>query len=138
MTEEEKKAITPEQHPGRAAQGHKLAALMKKRKEEILRDKEQSTVQPTVQSTVQSTEQPSVQASVQATVQPSVQSNDTHIYGVGIVAVLAIGACVFFAYNKKSSQLQTKNKPTKNNLLNHQNEVICFKYDGENTPYINE
>ena len=54
------KTITREKHPGRVAQGHKLAALMKKRKEEILRDKEQSSVQPTVQSTeqhsVQSTE----------------------------------------------------------------------------------
>ena len=58
MTEEEKKAITREKHPGRVAQGNKLAALMKKRKEEILREKEQFTVQsaeqPTVQSTVQS------------------------------------------------------------------------------------
>ena len=39
MTEEEKKIITREEHPGRVAQGHKLAALMKKRKEEIMRDK---------------------------------------------------------------------------------------------------
>ena len=55
MTEEEKKIITQEKHSGRVAQGHKLAALMKKRKE-ILRNKEQSTVQ----SSEQSTEQPSV------------------------------------------------------------------------------
>ena len=39
MTEEEKKMITREEHPGRVTQGHKLAALMKKRKEEILRNK---------------------------------------------------------------------------------------------------
>ena len=37
MTEEEEK------HPGRVTQGHKLAVLMKKKKEEILRNKEQST-----------------------------------------------------------------------------------------------
>ena len=43
MTEEEKKAITREKHE-RVTQGHKHAALMKKRKEEILRDKGQSTV----------------------------------------------------------------------------------------------
>ena len=36
MTEEEKKIITRERHPGRGARIHKLAALMKKRKEEIL------------------------------------------------------------------------------------------------------
>ena len=29
MTEEEKKIIAREKHPGRVAQGHKLAALMK-------------------------------------------------------------------------------------------------------------
>ena len=33
MTEEEKKLITQEKHPGRIAQGHKLATYMKKRKE---------------------------------------------------------------------------------------------------------
>ena len=38
MEEEEKKPITREKHPGRVAHGHKLAALMKKRKEEILRN----------------------------------------------------------------------------------------------------
>ena len=60
MAEEEKKAITREKHRGRVAQGHKLVALMKKRKEEILRNKEQSTEQSTVQSTKQSTVQTTV------------------------------------------------------------------------------
>ena len=41
MTEEEKKVLTREKHPWRVAKGRKLAALMKKRKEEILREKEQ-------------------------------------------------------------------------------------------------
>ena len=87
MTEEEKKkTITWEQHPGRVAQGHKPAALIKKRKEEILHNKEQ----PTVRSMEQ----------------PSVQSNDTYAYGVGILAVLAIGVCIFFTYNT----FQPKNK----------------------------
>ena len=40
MTEEEKKVITRQKHPGRVSQGHKLAALMRKRKEEILHKKE--------------------------------------------------------------------------------------------------
>ena len=57
MTEEEKKTITREKHPGRATQGHKLAALMNKRKEEILRNKEQSTEQSSAQSSVRSTVQ---------------------------------------------------------------------------------
>ena len=43
MREEEKKTTTPEKHPGRVAQGHKLAALMKKSKKEKLRNIEQSS-----------------------------------------------------------------------------------------------
>ena len=70
---------------------------MKKRKEEILRNKEQSTVQSSVPSTEQSP------------VQSTVRSNDTYVYRVGILAVLAIGVCVFFAYNT----FQPKNKPMK-------------------------
>ena len=57
MTEEQKKTITQKKHPGRVAQGHKLAVLMKKRKEEILRNEEQSTEQSKEQYSVQSTEQ---------------------------------------------------------------------------------
>ena len=102
MTEEEKKMITQEKHPGCVAQGHKLAALMEKRKEEILRNKEQSTVQ----SSVQSTEQPSVLSATQSTV----QSNDTYVYGAGILPVLAIGVCVFFAYNTFPKNKKQANK----------------------------
>ena len=73
---------------------------MKKRKEEILRNKEQSTEQSTEQCTEQST--------VQSTEQSTVQSNDTYvygIYGVGILAVLVIRVCIFFTYNKKAGQV---------------------------------
>ena len=109
MTEEEKKIITREKHPGCVTQGHKLAALMKKRKEDILHNKEQSTEQSTVQ--------PSVQSSVQS----AIQSN--YVYGVGILAVLATGVCVFFAYNT----LQPKNKKQANEKkISHQNDIICF------------
>ena len=90
LTKEEKETTTRQKYPGLVAQGHKLAALMKKRKEEILPNKEQSTIQPTVESTEQ----------------PSVQSNDTYIYGVGKLAVLVISVCVFFTYNT----FQPKNK----------------------------
>ena len=65
------------------AEGHKIAALMKKRKEEILRNKEQSTEQFIEQSRELSA------------VQSTVQSNNTYIYGVGIVAILAINFCLF-------------------------------------------
>ena len=45
------------------------------------------------------------------------RSNDTYVYGIGILVVLATGACVFFAYNLKLSM---------KNRINHQNDVICF------------
>ena len=94
MTDEEKKVIIREKHPGRVAQGHKLVALMKKMEEEILRNKEQSTEQSTEQS--------------------SVQSNGAYISGVGILAVLAVGVCVFSAYPKYKKQAnEKKDQPTK-------------------------
>ena len=68
MAEEEKKLIILE-NPGNVAYGHKLAALMKKIKEEILHNKDQSTVQ------------------------------SAYVYGIGVLAVLAIDVYVFFAYN---------------------------------------
>ena len=81
MTEEEEKKIIREKHPGRVIQGHKLAALMKKKKYCIAKN---------------------------ILFSPSVKLNDTYVYGVGILAVLAISVCVFFEYNtfqpKKSHQ----------------------------------
>ena len=94
---------------------------MKKRKEEILHNKGQSTVQPTVQFLVQ--------ALVQSSVQSTIQSNDAYVYGVGILASLAIGICVFFTYNAS----QAKNKKASNEKkIKQQNDVICFKkiYNG--------
>ena len=101
---------------------------MKKRKEEILCSKEQPTEQSSVhsteQSSVQSTVQSTEQSSVQSTEQPSAQSNGAYVYGVGIIAVLVIGVCVFFAYNTS----QAKNKKQANEKKdNHQNDVICFR-----------
>ena len=93
-----------------------------------MRNKEQSTEQPTVQSTVQTTVestvqsivQATVQSIVQATVQPTVQSN--YVSGAGILAVPAIGVCVF------SRTTRSQDKSSMNNLLS-QKDVICFKFD---------
>ena len=104
MTEEEKKTIAWEKHPGRVAQRTV---------------KEQSSVQPTVQST----EQHSVQPTEQSTEQHSVQSNGAYVYGVGILAVLAIGVCVFFAYKitpqaaKKKQVNEKQDQPPKRRLM---------------------
>ena len=79
---------------------------MKKRKEEILRNKEQS-LQSSVQQPVQST--------VQQPVQSTVQSNGTYVYDVGILIILAISVCAFFAYNtfpKNKKQANEKERLT--------------------------
>ena len=52
-----------------------------------------STWDPTP-STSSSTDDPTPSMPSHAT-----KSNDTYVYGVGMLAVLAIGVCVFFAYN---------------------------------------
>ena len=135
MTEEEKKTITREKHPGSVAQPHKLAALMKKRKEEVLRNKEQGTEQGTEQSKEQSTVQSTVQSKEQSTAQSKEQSaeqgkeqstSNTYIYGVGMVAWLAIGVCVFFAYNtfptkqandRSTDQHEQKQQPKRRHML---------------------
>ena len=131
MTEEEKKTITREKHPGSVAQAHKLAALMKKRKEEVLRNKEQGTEQGTEQSTVQSTVQSKEQSIVQSKEQSAEQgkeqsTSNTYIYGIGMVALLAIGVCVFFAYNTfrtkqandhSTDQHEQKQQPKRRHML---------------------
>ena len=96
---------------------------MKKRKEEILRNKEQSTEQLQNSPSVQSKEQSTGQSTGQSTVQPSVKSNDTYVYGVGILAVLAIDVCVFLyitLLRLKKENLSMKNR------INNQNDVLYF------------
>ena len=101
MTGEEKKLITREKHPGRIAQVHKLAALMKKRKEQILRNKEQSTVQPTVQSTVHA-----------------------NILMPMVLVCLKPLVVVYFLH---ITPFSLKNSSSMKKKINHQNDVICFK-----------
>ena len=94
---------------------------MKKRKEEILHNKKQSTEQSTVQSTVQPSVQSSVQSTVQPTEQPSVQStvqsNGAYVYDAGILAVVAIGVCVFFFLHITLFSLKINNSSMKNDFM---------------------
>ena len=55
MTEEEKKIITREKHPGRVAQDHKLSALMKKEKKKYCAAKNslQNSLQYSLQNSLQ-------------------------------------------------------------------------------------
>ena len=99
MTEEEKKTVTQKKHPGRVAHGRKLAALMKKRKEKILHNKEQYTVQ----STEHSAELSSVQSTAQSTEQSSVQSNE-EVYNIYFWDSLFISN--FSIYKKDTCKLK--------------------------------
>ena len=92
---------------------------MKKLKEQILEEHQlptPSTSSSTCDqalSTFSSTCDPTPSTSFHAT-----KSNDTFIYGIGILGVLAIGVCVFFTYNT----FQPKNKKLVNDRLAAQHE----------------
>ena len=104
---------------------------MKRLKEKILEDNQlppsppmdkptPSTPTPTdrpTPSTSSSSGDPTSSATSHTT-----RSSDIYVYGVGILPVLAIGVCVFFAYNS-----QAKNKKQSNEKkINRQNDVIYF------------
>ena len=85
---------------------------MKKLKEKILEDNQTPTSSPTYRpapSTPSST--PSTSSSTgNPTPSHATRSNDSYVYGVSILAVLAVGVCVLFAYNT----FQPKNKKQAN------------------------
>ena len=77
---------------------------MKRLKEKVLEDNQLSTPSPTDRSTLSTpSSTPPISSSsgdpTPSTLSHTPRSNDTYVYGVGILAVFAIGACAFFAYN---------------------------------------
>ena len=77
---------------------------MKRLKEKILENNQLPTLSPTDRSTPSTNSStPSTSSftgnSVPSTPPHTTRSNDNYVYGVGIVAVLAIGVCLFFTYN---------------------------------------
>ena len=95
----DKKSQKVRKDPKRQERGKKSReTYMKRLKEEILEEFNQLTTPP-------STDRPTPSApsstgnSTPSTPFHATRSNDTYIYGVGILAVLAISVCVFFAYN---------------------------------------
>ena len=95
--------------PRRVEQGKKsYETRMKRLKEKILEDNQLPILSPS-----SSTCDPTPSTFSHAT-----RSNDTYIYGVGMLAALAIGACVFFAYNtfrpkNKKQANEKKDQPPK-------------------------
>ena len=104
--------------PKRQERGKKShETYMKRLKEKILEDNQMatsSTSSPTgdpTPSTSSSTGDPTP-----STASHTTRSNDTYVYGVTILAVLAISVCVFFIYS------QAKNKKQDNDRLAAQYE----------------
>ena len=119
--------------PRRIEQGKKSYEMrMKRLKEKILEDNQpptpstfSSTCDPTpstsspicgpTPSTSSSTCDPTLSTSSYTT-----RSNDTYVYVVGMLAVLAIGVCVFFPYNtfpKKLVNEKQDQPPKKGHML---------------------
>ena len=105
--------VTKDKDPKRVDGGCKSREnLMKKMKDNILKDAKKGggdtndssneTTRPTNNSSNETT---SVTNNITA-----IGSNDTYVYGVGILAVFAIGVCVFFGYNTFSKNKKNVNE----------------------------
>ena len=129
--------VTKDKDPKRIDAGRKgRKNFMNKMKENILNDAKKGsedttnssneTTSPTNNSSNETTNATNNASNETTRVSntATTRSNDTCVYGVGILAVLAIGVSVFFAYNLLT--LKIKNSSTKNRI-NNQNVVICFR-----------
>ena len=110
---------TPEKvtkDPKRVEQGRKplrKRTLHKKMKEDILKNVRKGSGDTTNSSneTISSTNNSSNETT-SVTNTATTRPNDTYVYGGGIIAVVAIGVCLFFAYNtfqpKKKKSIKEK------------------------------
>ena len=110
MTEQEKKSITREKHPERVAHGHKLAALMKKRKEEIIVTKNSLQYR--------------IQYSLQNNLQYSLPYSQMEIMSTVLIYFLSLPLAYFVHVTLFS--LKIKNSSMKNRI-NHQNGFMSLK-----------
>ena len=97
---------------------------MKRLIKQILEDNQLPTPSPIGNFTPSTPSTPSLTGDPNpSTPSDATRSNDTYVYGVGILTVLAIVVCVFFAYNAS----QTKNKKTVNeNKINYQKRSLML------------
>ena len=125
---------TPEKvtkDPKRQKRGKKShKTYMKTLKEKILEHNQLPTLSPMDRSTPSTPSSTPPTSSSTGDPMPSTLSharklNDTYVYGVVILAVLAIGVCVFFVYN--TFQLNNKKQAIEKKYISHQNNFICFK-----------
>ena len=94
----DKTSVKVTKDPKRQERGRRShETYMKRLNKEILKDNQlftSSSMDNPMPSTPSSTDNSTPSTSFSTT-----RSSGTYIYGIGILAVLAIGACVFFAYN---------------------------------------
>ena len=97
---------------------------MKRLIKQILEDNQLPTPSPMGNFTPSTPSTPSLTGDPKpSTPSDATRSNDTYVYGVCILTVLAIGVCLFFAYNAS----QTKNKKTVNeNKINYQKRRLML------------
>ena len=88
---------------------------MNKLKESILNDAKKGSGDTS--NATNETTSSGITATIPATSNATTRLNDTYVYGVGMLAVLAIGVCVFLHITLSS--LKVKNSSMKNRI-NHQ------------------
>ena len=118
--------ITQDKDPKRVDAGRKgKENFMKKMKENILNDAKKGSgdTKNSSNETTSSTNNSSNETT-SVTNTTTTRSNDTYVYDIGIVAILAL-VPVYFLHTTLS--LKIKNKPMKNRI-NHQNNVICIRF----------
>ena len=108
---EQPSVVTKEKHPGRVAQGHKLAALMKKRKEELKQNS--MSEQQTEQSSEQLTE-------------PQSQTSTVVYSGAALAIVVVIGVALY-VYRKKPAP--PSNPAAVQDPVGHevQHDIFCMR-----------
>ena len=110
MEKTSKKVTRDPKRQERGKKSHEM--YMKRLKEKILEDNQLPT-----SSTSSSTGDPTPSTSSHTT-----RSNNAYVYDVGMLAVLAIGVCVFFAYsnfpkNKKQANEKQDRPPKRRHML---------------------
>ena len=116
--------VTKDKDPKRVDGGCKSREnLMKKMKDNILKDAKKGggdtndssneTTRPTNNSSNEATRPTNNSSNETTSVTNNITaigSNDTYVYGVGILAVFAIDVCVFFGYNTFSKNKKNVNE----------------------------
>ena len=121
MTEEKRKTITRKK---RVAQGHKLAALMKKGKKKYCVIK--NSLRYSLQNSLQHSLQNSLKYSLQNSLQYSLQYSQMELVSMALVYLLSLPSVFVYFLHITLFSLKIKNLSIKN-TINHQKDVICFR-----------